>query len=280
MRVAAPLSRPMFVVAALLIAGSSTQALAETPKVDFSYAFAAPHRITIGRPSASDRTILDLQPGSLRMAWTYDNLAMKHFAPLSFRTPPTLWSVQVTPQLDGKPLAKSRWSRLDGVLPALENVYEAPAGSVRLEAIGGQTAALVRVVVANTDAKEHQFVVRCDSGSWGENAAWLDPKQHVGDNVQAGWNERADRVLVLGLGADGYSLAPDGKAPGPANMVLVWNLKPASGERAGSCGPTTVTPPICPRCANTIGRPKWPRRRTSGVICSPGRPRSMCPTSA
>ena len=47
-----------------------------TPKVDFSYAFATPHRITIGRPDASDRTLLDLQPGSLRMAWSYENLSM------------------------------------------------------------------------------------------------------------------------------------------------------------------------------------------------------------
>ena len=46
-----------------------------TPKVDFSYAFATPHRITVGRPDSSDRTLLDLQPGSLRMAWTYEDLS-------------------------------------------------------------------------------------------------------------------------------------------------------------------------------------------------------------
>ena len=77
------------------------------PKVDFSYAFAAPHRITVGLPDASDRTLLDLQPGSLRMAWTYDNLTMPNYSPLAFRTPPTLWSIQVTPQIDGKPFAQS-----------------------------------------------------------------------------------------------------------------------------------------------------------------------------
>ena len=104
-----------------------------TPKVDFSYSFATPHRITIGRPSASDRTLLDLQSGRLRMAWSYDNLAMPHIAPLSFRSPPTPWSIRISPQVDGKPLAKSRWARLDAVLPGLENVYEDAAGSVRLE---------------------------------------------------------------------------------------------------------------------------------------------------
>ena len=121
-----------------------------SPKVDFSYAFATPHRITVGRPDASDRTLLDLQPGSLRMAWTYDNLSMPNYPPLAFRTPPTLWSIQITPQIDGKPLARSRWTRLDGVLPALENVYEDAPGSVRLEVLGGMTAALVRIEMANT----------------------------------------------------------------------------------------------------------------------------------
>ncbi|MCX7426566.1 MAG: hypothetical protein NTW96_13205 [Planctomycetia bacterium] len=204
------------------------EAGAPPPKVDFSYAFATPHRMTLGRPEVSDRTLLDLQPGSLRMAWTYDNLSMPNFPPLSFRTPPTLWNIQITLQIDGKPLAKSRWTRLDGVLPGLENVYEDPACAVRLEAIGGATAALVRIEIANT-AAAHQVVLRCDSGAWGENPAWLDPAQNVGDHLLAGWNDRADRVLILGIGADAYSLEPDGLAPGPKGIVLVWNLKP--GEK-------------------------------------------------
>ena len=53
----------------------------------------------------------------------------------------------------------------------------------------------------------------------------------MGDNLVAGWNERADRVLILGIGADAYWLQADRSPPGPRNMVLVWNLKP--GERRG-----------------------------------------------
>jgi hypothetical protein len=202
------------------------------PKVDFSYAFAAPHRITAGRPSASDRTLLNLQPGSLGLAWTYDSFAQPIFPPAAFRTPQTLWNIQVTPQVDGKPFAKSRWTRLDGVLPALENVYEDAPGSVRLEVIGGMTAMIARVEINNTDANPHQYLLRCDSGSWGENPAWMEPSQESGDHLVAGWNDRADRVLILGIGADAYSLQPDGMAPGPKNMVLVWSLK-AGEKRVG-----------------------------------------------
>ena len=200
-----------------------------SPKVDFSYAFATPHRITAGRPTSSDRTLLDLQTGSLRMAWTYDDLTMPNYPVLAFKTPGTAWDVRITPQVDGRSFAGSRWTRLDGVLPAVDNVYEDALGSIQLAVCGGMTAAVVRVVIANSDSKPHQYVLRCDSGSWGENPAWLDWTQYVGDNLVAGWNERADRVLVLGLGADAYSLQPDGRAPGPKNIVLVWNLK--AGER-------------------------------------------------
>jgi hypothetical protein len=238
MQFAIRLPRSLLLLATASVA-LATQVFAADPQpsaapssVNFSYAFATPHRVTIGRPEASDRTLLDLQAGSLRMAWTYDSLSLPHFAPVAFRTPPTLWNVTVAPQIDGKPLAKSRWTRLDGFLPGLENVYDDASGSVRLEAVSGMTAALVRVEVANRDAKPHQFTLRCDSGSFGENPAWIDPSQYVGDNLVAGWNERADRVLILGLGADAYSLQADGKAPGANKMALVWNLRPGE-KRSG-----------------------------------------------
>ena len=105
---------------------------AAAPRVDFSYAFATPHRITVGRPDSSDRTRLDLQPGSLRMAWTYEDLT--HFPLAAFVTPATAWDIGLAPQVDGKPLATSRWTRLDGFLPALENVYQSPTATFRLEA--------------------------------------------------------------------------------------------------------------------------------------------------
>ena len=222
------------IITAVVLFLASTAAIgkdadATAPKVDFSYAFATPHRITIGRPEASDRTLLDLQSGSLRMAWSYDNLAMPNYPLLAIKTPPTTWSVQITPQIDGKPLARSRWTRLEAVLPALENIYEDAQGSMRLEAIGGMSAALIRVELSNTDTKPHQFAVRCDLGQLCENPAWLDSARFTGDHILAGWGECADRVVILGVGAEAYSFQADGRAPAPKSMALVWNLKP--GEK-------------------------------------------------
>ncbi len=130
-----------------------------------------PTGITIGRPSASDRTLPDLQPGSLRMSWTYENLSMPHFPLLTYKLPRVDWGINLTPSIDGKPFAGSHWTRLEAVLPALENSYQNPGGTVSLKAIGGMTAALVRIEVASADASPHRFVVRCDSTSVGENPA-------------------------------------------------------------------------------------------------------------
>ena len=209
------------------LAADQTPPPASSPRVDFSYAFATPHRLTVGRPDNGDRTLLDLQPGSLRMAWTYEDLT--HYPLAAFLTPATAWDIRLTPQLDGANFAASRWTRLDGFLPALENVYESPQATVHLDVLGSATAALVRVEVVNKDEKPHQVVLRCDSANWGENQGWVDPTRWGSDVLLAGWRDRADRVLLLGLGADAYTLAADQRAPGPRSAVLVWNVKP--GER-------------------------------------------------
>lgn len=198
-------------------------------KVDFSYAFATPHRITIGRPDASDRTLMDLEPEFVRMSWTYDNLALPNFPPLALRIPQTMWKIKIIPQIDEKPLEQSSWNRFEKFLPGFEKVCTNPSGEVKLEALNGMDAALIRVSLKNTDTHPHQFVVRLNSEKWGETPAWVDPTQYIGDHILAGWNDRADRVLVLGIGAEKYSLHPDGLAPAKNSIVMVWNLEP--GEK-------------------------------------------------
>ncbi|MEI6501282.1 MAG: hypothetical protein WCP21_09690 [Armatimonadota bacterium] len=204
---------------------NSAASLNLTPsRVDFSYSFATPHRLTVGRPDHSDRTLLDLQPGTLRMSWTYDDL--RGYPLAAFKTPPTNWDIHLTPQLDGEGFQESSWTRLSGWLPALLNTYESPQARVTLEAIGGQTAALIRVRATNTDKRRHQFALRCESHRFGENPAWVAPGELPGDSLLAAWGERADRVLLMGVGADRWSPAADGKAAGAKLLELRWDLKP------------------------------------------------------
>ena len=161
------------------------------------------------------------------MAWTYEDLTSYPLA--AFLTPATTWGIRIKPQVDGHGMASSRWTRSGGFLPVLDNVYDDPRATVRLEACGAMTAALVRVEVINNEQRPHQVVVSCESPGWGENRGWVDPASWTSDILLTGYRERADRIQILGLGADSYSLAADGRAAGPRTLVLVWNLKP--GEK-------------------------------------------------
>ena len=192
----------------------------QTPRVDFSYAFATPHRLTVALPDSSDKTLLDVQPGSLRLGWTYDNLLNKPLA--TFVTPRTEWEVTLTPELDGQPFAHSHWTRVEGWLPALANPYASGPTSLRLDVVAGQTAAIVRVEVTNDDDRPHRLALRCLKSGLGHNPAWVQPEWDS-DVLLAGWGDRADRVVAFALGA--------GSTPvlGPTTLCLAWELAP--GER-------------------------------------------------
>jgi hypothetical protein len=192
------------------------------PQVDFNYAFASPHRLTVALPDSSNKTLLDATPDYLRMSWTYDNLINKPLAALVL--PKTEWEILLKPEVDGRPFAHSRWTRAEGWLPVLDNTYRDDHTLMRLEVVGAQDAAIVRVEVENHDQLPHQFCLRCEKpGGWnGYNPAWVQPDWDA-DVLLAGWNEQADRVLILIEGGDEKPVI------NPNTACLAWNLGP--GEK-------------------------------------------------
>ena len=186
--------------------------------VDFKYAFAPPHRITVARPSASEKTLLDLEPGSLTVSWTYEDLRQ---LPLAILKPPrTQWRVRVNPLLDGKAFRESAWTRGDRFLPMLDNSYRDAEGSARLEAIGAASAMLIRVTVENTGSRPHRFAVQAEvlSGWVAHNSAWMDPGRDP-DTLLACQGDRADRILLLGVGAASFPV-------GRMTTTLEWDVAP------------------------------------------------------
>lgn len=195
-------------------------------RVDFSYAFATPHRLTIARPDSGDKTILDVQAGSVRMAWTIDSLTRYPLA--IYASPPTTWDFTIKPEIDGKPFGRCDWSRRDGYLPILDNVYTDARGAVRLEIAGTETAALTRITLTNTGDQVHRFTVTCASKEQigaGYSPAWLGEEDYR-DTLLSGWRDRADRILFLALGA------PAMEVPAPATLQMVWNLSPGQSAAA------------------------------------------------
>jgi hypothetical protein len=189
-------------------------------RVDFSYAFGPPHRITIARPTASEKTLLDLEKGAVTASWTYGDLRSVPLA--AWQPPRTEWHVRIQPQVDGKPFAQSRWTRGGRYLPMLDNVYEDAAATVRLEAIGGVTGALVRVTARNRGAAPHRISIQCEvRGGWvAHNPSFMTPGRDP-DALVAAQHERADRLLLFAVGGDAYPVAAK-------SMTLEWNV--AAGQ--------------------------------------------------
>ena len=195
-----------------------------SPRVDFSYAFAPPHRLTVSRPDSGDKTLLDLRPGSLTMSWTYDDLT--RFPLAAFVTPSTDWEVAIQPTFDAHPFPRSAWRRSEGHLPVLDNNYWDARGWLHLQVAAGSSAAVVRVQMANTGEQTHQFGLSCRAPGQlaGYNPAWVD-LIHPADNLQTGWKDRADRVLLLGIGAEEYTVESNA-------ICLNWTLEPGETRTA------------------------------------------------
>jgi len=203
---------------------------AEPPRVDFAYAFAPPHRLTVAMPDSGNKTLLDAQPAKLRMAWSYEDLTQ--FPPASYMSPATRWDLMLSPAVDDHPFADSGWWRLERWLPALDNHYHDGGASVRFEVVGAADATVIRITLCNSGNCQRRFSVTVNSRSWGENPAWVEPSRDRGDCLVAGWNERADRVLVLGLGADYWSTRKDGRSPDAKTLFMGWNLAPGQTRTA------------------------------------------------
>jgi hypothetical protein len=209
-------------LAATAAEGQPAALPAQTPEqVNFGYAFAPPHRLTVARPEASEKTLLDAEPGLLTVSWSFDDLRGMPLA--TFKTPRTEWRVKVRPRIDGRAFSQSTWKRGGGFLPLLDNEYRDAGGRLRLEAIGGEGAALMKIAVENTDSREHRFELTCEvQGGWvAHNAAWMDTGRDP-DALLACQSDRPDRVLMFGLGGAEYPVAAK-------SMTLAWKLQP--GER-------------------------------------------------
>jgi len=193
--------------------------------VDFSYAFSTPHRITVCLPNSMNKTLLDASPDYLRMAWTYENLLNKPLG--SFTTPRTNWEVRITAEVDGKKMTGTLWRRSEGWLPVLTYVFQDAKVSVHLEILGGESAAISRVEVRNNDARPHGVLVRCErpGGLTGYNPAWVQ-SQWDANVLLAGWQDRADRIIVFAVGGDEQPVL------GPTTIAMKWNLA-AHAQKSG-----------------------------------------------
>ena len=145
---------------ALVLATSMGMAKENVPAVNFHYAFAPPHRITVALPDSSNKTLVDALPGKLQMSWTYEDLIYYSFK--GFWTPPTKWKLVIEPQIDGHPFAQSKWERAHDYLPVLRNTYHDGGGDLELQIAGGATAAIGKITLTNSTTHTETMTLRCE----------------------------------------------------------------------------------------------------------------------
>lgn len=155
-------------------------------RVDFSYAFGRPHRMTAALPDSSDKTLLDVQQDILWMGWSYEDL--RH-APLAALMPPkTTWSMSIWPEVDGKRLPRGAYGRGDGNLPVLDLAFKDAQGTVKFAKKASMPSAILHVRLP-----KGMKVKSVDSGSGakvtadGEGILWSKPTGAVKFIAEVGY---------------------------------------------------------------------------------------------
>ncbi len=198
-------------------------------KVDFAYAFAAPHRVTAAMPVAPAKSLVDITPETVTVSWIYDDL--RRFPPECAMMLPgngLLWNFGLTLNSGEMPLLWREWRRMEGWIPSLAAAGSGGTIRTSLRAVPTPEALVLTIECANTGplpaAVECECRAACRGGYGGWSPHWIDPEVPA-DHLLAGWHDRADRVLLLAGGMDAARAVPAGPTHG-----LVFSLELAPGE--------------------------------------------------
>lgn len=133
-------------------------------KVDFSYSFAPPNRLTVCQPDSSQKLLCDCGPEGFVAAWS--EKAVKDvaidglFEPLSANH-----KIRFQAFCNGEPMQGVSWRRIEDRLPALDYRYASDGCEIRCEVTAGKIGDIIRVTATNTADKPCSvlFKTRCTS---------------------------------------------------------------------------------------------------------------------
>jgi len=166
------------------------------------FAFAPPHRITMCRPQASEKTLCDVSEDRVKVSWSYDSL--KNMPVNVWKAPRVEWGVELSVWAQGARLPFLDWKRPQGWLPGVEITG---GDTIRFEVMGMacREGDIFRIRLENTTTKDEvcQIRVRHTMGGWViSNPAWLHGRN--GHMLLCMESEVPDRIIVMGDGADSY----------------------------------------------------------------------------
>lgn len=182
----------------------------EKDKVDFSYAFAPPHRITLSAPSGSVKILTDVSSGSLDFSRSWRDLTESVYN--VWQSPAVECRLGVMLFADGEKAVFEKWYRAKGGIP--EFVIEGAAKGVvfRLSGIAGGDGAVIKFQMHAPDGKAHTVMLAAahKTGWVISNPAWVDGKDPNYLTCMQG--QKADRIIAAVYGADRCPVSHDEKA--------------------------------------------------------------------
>ena len=195
-------------------------------KVDFNYAFGEPHRITLSRPSASEKTLVTVCKEKIGFMWTWGNLKDKF--PLSWTIMPMDVKLELKVFADSEPAAFDCWERVKGGAPVPIVSGKKNGVNYTVSAIAAKGGAVIKVSAYNADTAPHDFCAALThTNGWViSNKGWIDG---INNNVLLTMNDgRSDRFIAVGFGADEYPVPKE--SGGTISGVPMANIEYFGGS--------------------------------------------------
>ena len=204
------------------------------PRVNFDYAFAAPHMITMCRPSASQKFHLQMEENKMIVKYSYG--CLKDAFPLSSSQPKIDQETELTINQDGAEYCLSGWHRHASGAPWMIAESKGEVACT-VNATATATGLVIKMEFENNGSIQHDMMVhfRNMSGWVINNLGWIDGV-HTNLLLTLNANGRSDRIIGYALGADEYPIFKNGRATG----IFVPMVTPPPKEKGPSMMYTTA----------------------------------------
>ena len=118
----------------------------------FDYAPAPPHTITLCRPSASEKTVVDIEPSGITFSRAHHT--PREDVPLSWVRHPIDLQLYLEVAVEGAIATFSRWHRHESGAPAFLSAGECAGVSFSADAIAGKTGVWIKLNAKNAGASQ------------------------------------------------------------------------------------------------------------------------------
>lgn len=195
-------------------------------QIDFSYAFAEPHRICVCLPESSNKTLFDCTKESLMMLWSDSNTKNNPLG--AYKRVRLDWKVKITAKCNDVAMEAFCWERIDGYIPSLLYKAQADGTLLTIQCVATELGDVLNISIANTtDMDKKVYLDACVLDNT-INTKWVDfdCKYSVVNPI---FNDASDRIVIMDASINGtvpsrreavtyaYSL----KAGETANNILI-----------------------------------------------------------